>query len=226
MIKILIVEDELAMRQGLKDNLEIEGYEVEEAGDGKEGLDKILNNNYNLVILDVMMPVMSGFDVCKKVRATGNSTPIILLTAKGEEIDKVLGLELGADDYITKPFSLRELLARVKAILRRSETIPNKSDEYFIGKLKINFSSYHAISDGIEVNLSHREFEVLKYFIDHKNEIVPRDNLLRDVWGHQSRITTRTVDNFILKLRQKIEQDINHPRIILTIYGIGYKLVL
>jgi len=224
--KILIVEDEIAMRQGLKDNLEIEGYEVEEAGDGKMGLEKILTNQYILVILDVMMPVMSGFDVCKKVRASGNSTPIILLTAKGEEIDKVLGLELGADDYITKPFSLRELLARVKAILRRAETAPDKNAEYHIGKLKINFSSYQAISDGNEVNLSHREFEVLKYFFDHKNEIVPRDDLLRDVWGHQNRITTRTVDNFILKLRQKIEQDVNHPRIILTIYGIGYKLVL
>ena len=226
MVKILIVEDEFAMRQGLKDNLEIEGYEVDQAGDGKTGLEKILNNKYNLVILDVMMPEMSGFDVCKKVRAAGNFTPIILLTAKGEEIDKVLGLELGADDYITKPFGLRELLARVKAILRRIENIPDNNEEYQIGNLKVNFSTYIAISKNKEVNLSHREFEILKYLIDHKNEIVTRDNLLKDVWGHQSKITTRTVDNFVLKLRQKVEEDFNHPRVILTIYGIGYKLIL
>ena len=226
MIKILVVEDEFAMRQGLIDNLEIEGYKVDDAADGKLGLEKILQNNYNLVILDVMMPGMSGFDVCKKARSAGIETPIILLTAKGEEIDKVLGLELGADDYITKPFGLRELLARIKTILRRTETEHNKKDEYIVGKLKINFASYNAVINGIEVSLSHREFEVLKYFIDHKNEIVSRDDLLHDVWGHQSKITTRTVDNFILKLRQKIEEDINHPNIILTVYGVGYKLIL
>jgi DNA-binding response OmpR family regulator len=224
--KILIVEDEAAMRQGLVDNLEIEGYQVDEACDGMSGLEKIQNNKYDLVILDVMMPKISGFDVCKKVRASGNLTPIILLTAKGEEIDKVLGLELGADDYITKPFGLRELLARVKAILRRTENIIETSSEYTIGKLRINFSTFNAKSDGVEVNLSHREYEILKYLVDHRNSTVSRDDLLKNVWGHKSRITTRTVDNFILKLRQKIEIDINHPRVILTIYGIGYKLVL
>jgi DNA-binding response OmpR family regulator len=226
MVKILIVEDETAMRQGLKDNLEIEGYEIDEAGDGKLGLEKILNNKYNLVILDVMMPAMSGFDVCKKVRASGNLTPIILLTAKGEEIDKVLGLELGADDYITKPFGLRELLARVKAILRRTENVSENNEEFQIGNLKVNFSTYVAKSKNKEVNLSHREFEILKYLLDHKNSTVTRDDLLKNVWGHQSQITTRTVDNFILKLRQKVEEDFNHPRVILTIYSIGYKLIL
>lgn len=225
MSKILVVEDELAIRNGLIDNLEIEGYEVDQAEDGKMGLEKILHNKYNLIILDVMMPGLSGFDVCKKTRAAGNNTPIILLTAKGEEIDKVLGLELGADDYITKPFGLRELLARVKALLRRSENNTAQTEELTFGRLKINFATFLAVSDGIEVSLSHREFEILKYLFDHKNETVTRDDLLKDVWGHQSKITTRTVDNFILKLRQKIEDDINHPRIILTIYGIGYKLV-
>lgn len=223
--KILIVEDEKAMRQGLIDNLEIEGYQVDEAEDGIIGLDKIQNNKYDLVILDVMMPGISGFDVCKKVRSSGNLTPIILLTAKGEEIDKVLGLELGADDYITKPFSLRELFARVKAILRRTENVVENTTEYMIGKLRINFSTFNATSNGIEVNLSHREFEILKYLMEHNNSTVSRDDLLKNVWGHKSRITTRTVDNFILKLRQKIEEDINHPRVILTIYGIGYKLI-
>ena len=222
---ILIVEDEAAMRQALVDNLEIEGYQVDQADDGISGLEKIKNNKYDLVILDVMMPRLSGFDVCKKVRSSGNLTPIILLTAKGEEIDKVVGLELGADDYITKPFSLRELFARVKAILRRTENVIEISSEVTIGKLRINFSTFNASSNGNDVKLSHREFEILKYLIDHQNSTVSRDDLLINVWGHKSRITTRTVDNFILKLRQKIEEDINHPRIILTIYGIGYKLV-
>jgi DNA-binding response OmpR family regulator len=224
--KILIVEDEAAMRQGLVDNLEFEGYQVDEACDGMSGLEKIQNNKYDLIILDVMMPKISGFDVCKKVRASGNFTPIILLTAKGEEIDKVLGLELGADDYITKPFGLRELLARVKAILRRTENIIETSSEYAIGKLRINFSTFNAKSDGVDISLSHREYEILKYLVDHRNSTVSRDDLLKNVWGHTNRINTRTVDNFILKLRQKIENDINHPRVILTIYGIGYKIVL
>jgi len=222
---ILIVDDESAMRTGLRDNLEFEGYEIDEAVDGLSGLDKINSGTYDLIILDVMMPGMSGFDVCKKIRSNGNVTPVILLTAKGEEIDKVLGLELGADDYITKPFSLRELLARVKAILRRTENKSDTGKEYKIGKLQINFSNFNATSNGKDILLSHREFEILKYLVDHKNSTVSRDDLLKDVWGHQSRITTRTIDNFILRLRQKIEVDFNHPKIILTIYGIGYKLV-
>lgn len=226
MIKILIIEDEAAMRAGLRDNLEIEGYSVDEAADGIEGLDKIKSQKYHLIILDVMMPGLSGFDVCKKARALGILTPIILLTAKGEEIDKVLGLELGADDYITKPFSLRELLARVKVILRRTENINATNNEYTVGNLNINFSNYSASSNGEDVNLSHREFEVIKYLIDNKNTIVTRDDLLKDVWGFENKITTRTIDNFILRLRQKIETDSNHPKIILTIYGVGYKLVL
>ena len=227
MKRILIVEDEPAMRSGLKDNLEIEEYEVDEAGDGMEALEKIKNGHYNLIILDVMMPGLSGFDVCKKTRALGNQTPIILLTAKGEEIDKVLGLELGADDYITKPFSLRELLARIKVILRRTETSLNTKEQTIeIGKLQVNFSTFNAISNGKEVSMSHREFEILKYLFDNKNMTVSRDDLLKDVWGHESIITTRTIDNFIMKLRQKVEIDANHPKIILTIYGIGYKLIL
>jgi DNA-binding response OmpR family regulator len=227
MKRILVVEDELAMRSGLKDNLEIEGYEVEEAGDGKEGLEKIKDGRYNLIILDVMMPGLSGFDVCKKARAMGDQTPIILLTAKGEEIDKVLGLELGADDYITKPFSLRELLARIKVILRRTEnSTTNHEHDIEIGNLRVNFSTYNAASNGKDVAMSHREFEILKYLYDNKNRTISRDDLLKDVWGHESIITTRTIDNFIMKLRQKIENDANHPKIILTIYGIGYKMII
>ncbi len=228
MSKILIVEDEPNMRMGLKDNLEFEGYEVDSAEDGETGFNKIIDNNYNLVLLDVMLPKMSGFDVCKKIRQKGLKTPIILLTAKGEEIDKVLGLELGADDYVTKPFSLRELLARIKAVLRRQENFvkeDNKNKILKIGNLEINFGNYSAFENGDPVQLSHKEFEILNYLWKHRNNSVSRDNLLTEIWGYDENPTTRTVDNFILKLRQKIEKDPNHPRIIITVHGIGYKLI-
>ena len=226
MYKILIVEDEPNMRLGLKDNLEFEGYEVDIAEDGETGLKNILEGNYNLVLLDVMLPRMSGFDVCRNVRKKGNNIPIILLTAKGEEIDKVLGLELGADDYVTKPFSLRELLARIKAVLRRGEDkAQTKNDLKKIGRIEIDFSSYNAFEDGLSVQMSHKEFEILSFLWSRKNSTVSRDDLLNSVWGYDESPTTRTVDNFILKLRQKIEEDPNHPKIILTVHGIGYKLI-
>ena len=228
MSKILIVEDEPDMRTGLKDNLEFEGYEVNFAEDGESGLKNILEGDYNLVLLDVMLPKMSGFDVCKTVRKKGNNVPIILLTAKGEEIDKVLGLELGADDYITKPFGLRELLARIKAVLRRGEErSESQSKNAFIniGRISVNFTSYNAFEDGLAVQMSHKEFEILNYLWSNRNSTVSRDDLLNTVWGYDESPTTRTVDNFILKLRQKIEKDPDHPRIILTVHGIGYKMV-
>jgi DNA-binding response OmpR family regulator len=227
MTKILIVDDEQNMRTGLKDNLEFEGYEVDAAVDGEQGLKKISENNYNLIILDVMMPKMSGFDVCKNARKNG-ITPIILLTAKGEEIDKVVGLEIGADDYVTKPFSLRELLARVKAILRRRENLimDNDSKEIIIGKLAIDFNGYKAKVKKKDVQMSHKEFEVLHYLWKRRNSTVSRDDLLSEIWGYDENPVTRTVDNFIMKLRQKVEVDPNHPQIILTVHGIGYKLIL
>lgn len=228
MPKILVVDDEQNMRTGLKDNLEFEGYDVDTANDGEQGLKKILENNYNLVILDVMMPKKSGFDVCKEVRKNGITTPIILLTAKGEEIDKVVGLEIGADDYVTKPFSLRELLARVKAILRRGDNLVmnETAREIKIGKLEVNFDGYKATSKNKDVQMSHKEFEILHYLWKHRNSTVSRDDLLTEIWGYDENPATRTVDNFILKLRQKVETDPNHPRIILTVHGIGYKLVI
>jgi DNA-binding response OmpR family regulator len=228
MPKILVVDDEQNMRTGLKDNLEFEGYDVETANDGEQGLKKILENSYNLIILDVMMPKKSGFDVCKEVRKAGIITPVILLTAKGEEIDKVVGLEIGADDYVTKPFSLRELLARVKAILRRGENlVMNESArEVKIGKLEINFDGYKATSKNKDVQMSHKEFEILHFLWKHRNSTVSRDDLLTEVWGYDENPSTRTVDNFILKLRQKVEIDSNHPQVILTVHGIGYKLVI
>lgn len=224
---ILVVEDEPAMLSGLKDNLEFEGYEVDTAPEGNEGLQKILENQYHLVLLDVMLPNISGFDICKKVREKGIQTPIILLTAKGEEIDKVLGLEFGADDYVTKPFSLRELLARVKAIIRRTaNTSTQTSGEVIaIGNMSVNFSNYEAFVDGQAVKLSFKEFEILHYLWDKRNNTVSRDDLLNDVWGQDYQPTSRTIDNFILKLRHKIEKDPNQAKIILTVHGVGYKLI-
>jgi DNA-binding response OmpR family regulator len=229
MQRILIIEDEPSMRLGLEDNLDYEGYQVESAGDGKVGLQKIKQGQYDLVLLDVMLPGMSGFDVCRQLRKSGNRVPIILLTAKGEEIDKVLGLELGADDYITKPFSLRELMARIKAVLRRGSggSEENEASSISIGKLSVDFSSYDARENGESIKMSHKEFEVLRYLYEHRQQTVSRFDLLDNIWGYEDeQPTTRTVDNFIVKLRQKIEQNPNEPHIILTVHGIGYKMIL
>jgi DNA-binding response OmpR family regulator len=228
MNRILVIEDEPAMREGLKDNLEIEGYEVHTAVDGAEGLKSILQNSYDLVILDVMLPHLSGFDVLKQAREKGVTSPVIMLTARGEEIDRVLGLELGADDYLTKPFGLRELLARVRAVLRRTErSSPGPSPTHMIlGSTVVDFAAYTAVHDGSQVEMTPREFDVLKFLWTHRNQTVTRDQLLTNVWGYNEPLSTRTVDNFILKLRQKIEDDPAHPRHILTIHGTGYKLVV
>ena len=229
MKKILIVEDELNMVNGLRDNLEFEGFEVDTAHEGISGLKKILQCPYDLILLDIMLPEISGFDICKSARKEGVNTPIILLTARGEEIDKVLGLELGADDYITKPFSLRELLARIKAILRRSSTGKEEHVEpesVIIGNIKVNFRNYSALEGTGEIKMSHKEFEVLHYLYKNAGKIVNREDLISNVWSIDFDITTRTVDNFILKLRQKIEADPNNPKIILTVHGMGYKMIL
>jgi DNA-binding response OmpR family regulator len=228
MKKILIVEDELNMVQGLKDNLEFEGYEVDVAMEGGSGLQKVLQGKYDLILLDVMLPEVSGFDICKAARKAGVDTPVILLTAKGEEIDKVLGLELGADDYITKPFSLRELLARIKAILRRTSNGGEAHSEpefVSIGNIRVNFRNYIARDKDEEIKMSHKEFEVLHYLYQNAGKTIHRDDLMSSVWSIDYDITTRTVDNFILKLRQKIETDPNNPKIILTVHGVGYKLI-
>src|SRR3989339_27443 len=199
-MRILIVEDEPKMQMGLKDNLEFEGYEVDSSDNGEDGLKKILENKYDLILLDVMLPKLSGFDVCRKVREQKITTPIILLTAKGEEVDKIVGLELGADDYVTKPFSLRELLARVKAILRRTEKSVDESRIIKIGRIDINFASYNAFEEGISISMSHKEFELLKYLYNKSNQTVDRDEILKNVWG-DIYTTSRTIDNFIVKLR-------------------------
>jgi len=226
MAHILIVEDELEMAMGLKDNFEFDGHEVDIAEDGEKGLQMALETQYHLIILDLMLPKKSGLDVCKEIRAANQKTPIIMLTARGQEIDKVLGLELGADDYMTKPFSVRELLARVKAILRRYPVEDEMIEHPLqMGKLQVHFKHYQAQDEHGPVDLSHKEFEILKYFVKHKGETVSRDALLEDVWGYETYPTTRTVDNYILQLRKKIEKDPEHPNHILTVHGIGYKYI-
>lgn len=227
MQKILIIEDEPDMQMGLRHNLELEPYAVDVASDGEEGLAKLKTNSYDLVLLDIMMPKLSGFDVCKAARAHGISIPIIFLTARGEEIDKVVGLELGADDYITKPFSVRELLARVKAHLRRSQSTPLQEKQgHSIGRIQIDFAAFRAEENGTEIKLSHKEFEILSYLYQNKNQVVSRYDLLEKVWGYDEQPTTRTVDNFIVRLRQKIEANPNQPKVILTVHGTGYKLII
>jgi len=222
--RILIVEDEPAMVAGLRDNFEYEGYEVISAGDGVEGLDRALSEAPDLVVLDVMMPRMSGLDVCKQLKIKQPSLPIIMLTARGQEIDKVVGLELGADDYVTKPFSIRELMARVKAVLRRAAPQP-LPDTYKFSDVEVNVRSNEVLRNGARVELSAKEFALLAYFCAHPAETLSRDRLLDAVWGYENYPNTRTVDTHIVHLRQKLEPNPEEPRFILTVHGTGYKFV-
>lgn len=223
--KILIIEDEPNMVLGLTDNFELEGYEVISATDGEAGLAKALTEKPTLIILDIMMPKKSGLDVCKELRAKGHTMPVILLTARSQEIDKVVGLEIGADDYVTKPFSIRELLARVKAVLRRIEGRGQAVEQYQFGNISLDFKLHQALKNGRPLDLSTKEFELLKYFVQHRGETVSRDRLLEDVWGYDQFPTTRTVDNHVAKVRQKIEEKSAEPRYIITIHGVGYKFL-
>jgi two-component system alkaline phosphatase synthesis response regulator PhoP len=223
--KILIVEDEPAMVAGLRDNFEYEGYEVISAEDGVAGLERALSDNPDLIVLDVMMPRMSGLDVCKQLKAKRPSVPIIMLTARGQEIDKVVGLELGADDYVTKPFSIRELMARVKAVLRRVAAPAAISEIYRFSDVEVNIRSNEVRRNGNVVDLSAKEFALLAYFIAHPVETLSRDRLLDAVWGYENYPSTRTVDTHIVHLRQKLEPNPEEPRFILTVHGTGYKFV-
>jgi DNA-binding response OmpR family regulator len=225
MSKILIVEDEPDMVLGLKDNFEFEGYEVLTASDGQTGLERARSQKPDLVVLDIMLPKLSGLEVCKTLRGDGFEGPIIMLTARGQEIDKVVGLELGADDYVTKPFSIRELLARVRAILRRTEGKKKRLARYQFSDVELDFEAYRATKGGSPLELSPREFELLRYLIERKGDTVSRDRLLEDVWGYESYPSTRTVDTHIAKLRAKIGDSGSEPRWILTIHGAGYKFV-
>lgn len=223
--RILIVEDEPAMVAGLRDNFEYEGYDVISAADGAAGLERALADSPDLVVLDVMMPQMSGLDVCKRLKAERPSMPIIMLTARGQEIDKVVGLELGADDYVTKPFSIRELMARVKAVLRRAAPQAPAPEIYRFSDVEVNVRSNEVLRAGSPVDLSAKEFALLAYFCAHPAETLTRDRLLDAVWGYENYPNTRTVDTHIVHLRQKLEPNPEEPRFILTVHGSGYKFV-
>jgi DNA-binding response OmpR family regulator len=224
MPRILIVDDEPEMIRGLEDNLRFEGYQTISAPDAKRGLALALSEAPDLILLDIMMPGMSGWDMCRELRQTGIDIPVIMLTARGEEADRVLGLELGADDYVAKPFSLRELLARVRAVLRRPG--PRlKLEEFAFGDVRLHLRARQAFKAGMEVRLTRKEFDLLRYLVEHRGEVVTRDRLLDEVWGYDQYPTTRTVDTHILRLRQKFEKDPEHPVFILTVHGQGYRFV-
>ena len=223
--KILVVDDERAIGDILRINLEKEGYAVAVATDGEEGARMALSLNPDLVLLDVMLPKMDGFEVCKKIRRE-SEVPIVMLTARTEEIDKILGLELGADDYVTKPFSVRELMARVKANLRRTvvkENVPDTAENTItIGEITINTASYELRKSGKPIELTLREFELVKYLAESPNRIFSREILLEKVWGYEYYGDMRTVDVTVRRLREKIEDDPGEPRYIMTRRGVGY----
>lgn len=224
--RILIVEDEADLARGLEINLRREGYEVLKAETGERGLRLALEENPDLILLDVMLPGINGLDLCRLLRQKGFDAPIIILTARGEEIDRVLGLELGADDYVPKPFGLRELIARIRVRLRRSQPTASPSvSSYSFGTVELDFEKCRATRGGKAVDLTVKEFEIMKLLVRNRRENVTRDRLLNEVWGYESTPTTRTVDNHILRLRQKLENDPAAPEYILSVYGEGYKFV-
>ena len=222
MSRILIVDDEPEIVRGLEDNLRFEGYQTFAATDGYQALAAAAREAPDLILLDIMMPGLSGWDVCRELRSKGIDVPIIMLTARGEEGDRVRGLELGADDYITKPFSLRELLARVRAVLRRPGP-RQKVEEFAFGDVRVRLRGRQAFRAGREVGLTRKEFELLVYLLEHRGEVVTRERLLDEVWGYERFPTTRTVDTHILRLRRKFESDPDRPAFILTVHGQGYK---
>jgi DNA-binding response OmpR family regulator len=223
MPRILIIEDEAEMARGLKDILEFEGYEVETAGNGTDGLQAVNRREPDCIILDLMLPDISGYQVCEQVRKKLN-TPILMLTAKSQDHDKIWGFKLGADDYLTKPFSLGELLARVMALLRRRSQYAQDADIVRVGSNEVDVKHFIVRRGGVEHSMSHYEVELFKLLYSRVNQPVTRDEILDKVWGTEKYPTNRTVDNFIVKLRKKIEEDYKNPRHILTIYGVGYKL--
>jgi DNA-binding response OmpR family regulator len=225
MKKIIIIEDDPAIRAGLKETFTNEGYTVTEADTGSLGFELAKNNNFDLIILDLILPGKDGIEICKDLRSDGVKTPIIMVTSRKEEIDKILGLEIGADDYVTKPFSIRELLARVKALIRRSTYEPGDIEEVEFSDFKINFKKQEMFKGNNPVRLSATEYRILHYFIDHEGEVISRDKFLDEVWGYDSYPTTRTVDNYMLSLRKKTEDDPANPKHLLTIYKVGYKFV-
>ena len=225
MITLLVVEDDTAMARGLAHNLEFDGYNVLLVRDAEDGLKMLEEQAIDLIILDVMLPNMSGFDLCRTLRSRGIRTPIIMLTARGEEKDRVLGLDMGADDYLTKPFSIRELLARIKAVLRRTDAPGADVERFTFGEVELDFQRFEARVGDEQIHLSPKEFTLLKFLIQNEGRVVPRNELLDSVWGYDAFPSTRTIDNHVAGLRAKLEIDPAHPQHILTVHGVGYKFV-
>ena len=225
MTTVLAVEDDPAILRGLSDNLSFEGYDVITASDGETGYRLQQEKKPDLIVLDLMLPRMSGLEFCRKLRAEGNQTPILMLTARSEEPDRVLGLDLGADDYVTKPFSVRELMARIRALLRRSQAQEALPDELRFDDVKIDFRSYEARRNDAVIEMTRKEFAILRYLGSRPNEAVSREDLLNEVWGYESYPSSRTVDNHVVGLRGKLERDSSQPEHIKTVHGVGYKFV-
>jgi len=224
--KILIIEDDPGISLGLKDEFESEGYDVWAAEDGEKGLEAAKTQKPDLIVLDIMLPVLDGYEVCKRLRMEGNRTPIIMLTVRDKEIDKILGLELGADDYVTKPFSLRELVARAKAIFRRGEARFEDLGTYSFGQINLDFKKYEATKEGKNLELTPIEFHLMKLMIQRKGEVLTRNDFLDGVWGEDNlAVSDRTVDSHIANIRKKVENDPAHPKHIISVRGVGYKFV-
>jgi len=224
--RILLVEDERGLVVTLGDRLRSEGYQVETAGDGREGLDRATREPFDLIVLDIMLPRKNGLDVCRDLRQGGLTMPILMLTARGQTGEKVLGLKLGADDYVTKPFDMHELLARVEALLRRAPSAPPGSGTiHQFGSIRVDLRRTEVSREGEPVSLTAREFQLLRYFLEHRGATLARKELLKEVWGYSALTSTRTVDVHVAGLRQKLETDPSHPKFILTVQGLGYKFV-
>ncbi len=225
MTRILIIEDDPSILLGLERNLKFEGYEVMSAKDGERGLQLAVDKSPDLIVLDIMLPRLNGYELCRHLRKTKISVPIIMLTARGQEIDKVMGLELGADDYVTKPFSIVELLARIKAILRRAKRFEEEMTSFTFGNVEVDFERHTAMKDGELLDLSAREFDLLKFLISNNGKALSRSEILNEVWGYDYYGTQRTVDNLISNLRQKLETEPDNPEYILTVWGVGYRFL-
>lgn len=223
---ILIIEDDPSILLGLEKNLRFEGYHVLIAKDGEEGLKMAIDFQPDVIVLDIMLPKINGFEICKTLRKNDIHIPILIVSAKNQEMDKILGLDLGADDYICKPFSIRELLARINAVLRRKRRYDQTTESIQFGSISVNFSAREVQKDGKTLEISPKEFELLKFLIQNKNKVLDRKLILNKVWGYNYYGTARTIDNFITKLRQKIENNPNQPKYILTVRGVGYKFSL
>ena len=225
MKRLLLVEDEPGLVLTLRDRLTREGYSVDTSADGESGLERAAGEAFDLVLLDVMLPRINGLDVLRELRKRGIETQVIMLTAKGQVADKVVGLKLGADDYVTKPFEMMELLARIEAKLRRAPSSTPPHDAYQFGAISIDFRKAEVTRDGLPIELAAREFQLLRYFIEHRGATLTREELLNEVWGYNAMPSTRTVDVHVAWLRQKLEPVVKHPQFILTVHGLGYKFV-